>query len=244
MAVQTVTAPTRQPRERGLKSIAEFDEDARIGASEVLAYEALPCGLPQGTVALCWEDLGARVPKDGTDAGWGESIFPPFAQYAGASCYINDDDNFAEQARMVLEGGEEDLIVEKIDAWVTAEGTALTAQASATLALAEVEEALRDGYRGRGTILVSAYTATLLDAGGALKQKDGEIMTVTGSRVGIVAGVPKTGVIGMGAIKVVHSPMREYQAADHRANLDLAIAERIYTVLVDCDFAVRAAVTP
>lgn len=244
MAVQTVTAPTRLPREFGLKSVAEFDEDNRVGANQDVTYQALPCGLPQGTVALCWEDLGTRVAKTGTDAGWDQAIFDPFIQYAGASCFITPDDDFAEQARMTLEFGEEDAIVDKIADWSIASGTDLGEFATANIALAEVEEGLRTGYRGRGTILMSAYTAMVLNPG---LVSDGDYkVTPTGSRVGIVPGAPRLAIFGVGAIKVLRSPLREFQAPDLNGNVHLAIAERVYTALVDCNFAAYAtiAVTP
>lgn len=242
MATGTVTGPTRQPREFGLRSFVEFEEDARLGAHQVVNYEALPCGIPQSTVALCWEDLETQVAKEGDDAGWGSSIFDPFAAYAGASCWIGPDQRYAEQARAVLEAGIDDLMGPRLAAWVLAEGTDLTDQAKPNLALAEVEHALREGYRGRGTLLMSAYTAMILNPGLASAQ-DGVLGTGTGSRVAILPGLPKMAIIGTGAIKVVHSPIREFEAPDRGANIDLAIAEQIYTALVDCDFAVYANIT-
>ncbi len=240
MATQTVTGPTRKPRLYDLRSVMEFEEDSRLGAFQAVTYDPEPCGTPRTTIALCWEDQAEKGEKTGDGTDWANAIMDPFVQYAGVSCYMGEGQDFADRARAILDGGDDDEIGGRIAAWAIANGQAVDVGAKLGDALANVEQAIRAGYLGQGIILVNARTATILGESGGLSAKDGILQTPLGTPIAVSSEVGVGVVIGLGATKVVHSPTREHEANDHRNNTALAIAERIYTVLVDCDFAVHA----
>ena len=244
-----VSTPLRKARSGGIKSVVgDFVlEDRLAAAPEGIVYDLLGCGLPKPTRAGCYDTVVASAEKERGGVSVGESIAPPFAAYSGVECYLGGDQDgagtYLQQARDLLEQGEEHPVEENLWAW--AENATLTSTAGDLVgALASVEEAADGGYVGQPLILMSRYSATLLLAAGAIVREGGQLLTATGSPVLATSSVDPGVVAAVGWPTVYASPVISAQAPLLAENLDAAIAERVFSIAVDCDFRATSTVTP
>lgn len=243
--MQAVAAPVRKPQRGTLSDVADFQVDARVGASEDITFEQAPCAvLAKATRGLCWED----APDDKTSEGpvWNDAIAAPFALYQGTECYLSSEaeSEYSADALQALEQTQDAALALKVAAW--AEGGA-NAGAGATLvaSLAEVSDHLRENYVGEGIILASPYDINLLFAAGALEyDASGIPRTALDQPVLPVVGQDRSRISAVGAVGVRHSAGKAIAATDHETNTTLAIAERVYVIVVDCTYRSTSTVTP
>lgn len=246
---QMVQAPTRRPRAGGIKSVVpDFILETRlsvVNASGGLAWEDSGCGLPGFTRAGCYDDVVAQADKTYEGVIRYASIGDPFALYKGISCYIGGDDDrsYAEQARAIIEAGEDRLIEGNLATWAAGGPTA--DRATAIEALAHAEQYADANYVGQPVILMARETATILAGAGALVDgENGSLRTKQDTPV-IASGMIAAGVILVtGAIAVYANNILVGEANVLEDNLGYAIAERVYDVGVDCSFRYRVTITP
>jgi hypothetical protein len=177
---QLVTAPTRRPRVGGIKDVVAFTPEPRLSVafgSGGIAWEDAACGLPAATKAGCYDEAVAQADKTGDGPDWYGSILTgPFAQYKGVECWLGGDNEgakYEEQARAILEAGEDRMIEARLWAWAT-DGSTIAAAANLQIAVAALEDEADGAYVGQGIILMNRRDAEVAAAAGVIEYKDGE----------------------------------------------------------------------
>lgn len=244
---QKVTAPRRQAREGGIKSIiGEFVREDRLvlaGGAGGLVWEDTGCGLPATTKAGCFDEVTAQADKVGT----GPVVYEAgtvFALYKGVECHIGGDADgatFQAQAEAVLLAGEDRLVEGKLASW--ASGGAVTTRPSLAIAIATADQIADSLYVGRPVMLMSRYDADLAFGQGLLVFRDGILVTANGTPV-IANGLMAINAVAvLGWPEVYATTVRGYTTNDLPNNKTFAIAERLYSIGVDCDFRTVVTVT-
>lgn len=240
MAVQVpVLAPARQTRLGGIRAAATWVENARLGAAESVVYISDGCTFPQPAIGLCF---GEEVldEKYGDGIGQHTGIGEPFALYGGVECFIGPDSDFDERARRILVQGEDRVIESRITQWIGAAPSAGTFT-TVTDAIAAVETWSDSFYLGRPIIFMNRGDAVRASAEGSIEYGiDGLPYTVNGTPV-VASGSVDAGLIGTtGAITVLRSGIEDIQTIEHATNKQFAVAEAVYSIIVDCDWRYAA----
>ena len=242
---QLVPAPVRKPRSGGIKDVVgEFVRQDRLVVAQGIAWEDAGCGLPSGTPAGCYDDVVEPEDKVGSEVGQYQSIGEPFALYKGVECWIGGDgegDTYTQQAAAALEAGEDRRVEEKLTAWA---GNAATTGTFDSLldAIAGAEQAADLAYIGQPVIILNRADADRAYAARVLEREDGKLVTANGSPVLSTSMQPVGDVAAVGAIAVYASPVVSMHAQQLSQNVDMAIAERVYDIGVDCNFRYLASV--
>jgi hypothetical protein len=238
---QQVAPPQRRPRAGGIKSIVDaFINEPRlsvVNAAGGIAWEDAGCGLPSTTRAGCYDGVVPAADKVGTGPTQYTSIIPPFAQYKGVECYIggDSDGSYIDQAKAILEAGEERGVELRLYTWSKG-GPAATTN-SLDNAIATVDEHADANYVGLPIIIMSRFDADLAHQSGVLKRED-DGRLVTGNGTPVIS----TSAADNGTISIIGWPAVVAAVGMNRAeNIELAIAERVYAIGVDCNY--RYAVT-
>lgn len=240
---QLVTAPARKARTGGIKDIVTFTPEDRLGGpADLIVWDAPGCTFPTETRGGCYtlalgEDEDA-VAKTGVAPGQGQTVVPPFVQYAGVTCWLggdNEGDTYLTQADALLTAGEDRGVEAKLWDWAAgAEETSAIASLPAAIGAADTHA--DQSYVGQPVLLISRMNANLAVAAGVLTAKEGVLTTPTGMPVIASSEVPFDQIAVVGAIAVYATPIRAALGRDIRSNVDLAIAERVYSIGVDCDY--------
>ena len=236
-----VSAPTRAPREGGIKDIAEFRANDRLGIAAGITWQANGCAMPNTEELRCYAE---PAPADKTSEGISleDGIGAPFTVYAAVECLLGPDPDESERARQALDAGYDRVLEDRLWQWAQG-GTALAAGGSPIGAIARIEQALDSGYVGRGVIVMSRYDAVLADADGALHREDGKLYTINGTPVIATGEAPPGTVYGVGAIIVEHSETLVNEVEHLEYNKRYALAEAVYAIGVDCEFRVKSTST-
>lgn len=254
MALQ-VQAPTRRPRQGGIKAVVgEFVTENRLaavpGGATQIGWEDSGCGFPKTTRAGCYDDVVADAEKipDGVEIV--NIIGDPFARYKGVECWLGGDtlgSTYEEQARTAFEQGEDREVEEVLVAWAAAAATP-GAATSVVKAIGVADDYADENYVGQPVMLMSRDAANEAFAGGALAYRDGVLVTAAGTPVistgAFPAGVDDQTVMAIGMPAVYASDIIARMAIAHAENLAMAIAERVFAIGVDCEFRYAVLVTP
>lgn len=238
---ELVEAPARGTRRGGIKDVASFVNNDRIGATDLVSFLSDGCTFPLPAIGLCYGEVVAEE-KTSTGIDIIDGL-PPFALYAGVECYIAPDSDNAERARSLLEQGEDRPLEQKVMEWANG-GAPLVAGTSVTAAIANVEQAMDQQYPGVGVIMLSRGDAVLAGAQGSIETSaDGKLTTVLGTPVIASGWLPRGTAYGVGAITVLKSDVASVDTIDHRTNREWSVAEAVYSIIIDCAFRVHAAFT-
>jgi hypothetical protein len=158
-------------------------------------------------------------------------------------CYLGEgnDTEYSARAERQLRASEEHEVEAALIGWAEA-GTASGNATKVATAVALADEYADQKYIGRPVLIMSRFMAVIGDAEGVLKSDgDGNITTINGSPVVSrwVAAENKISVIGWPTVYA--SEVVVNAAYNQTQNREMAIAERIYAIAVDCLF--RAVVT-
>lgn len=239
-----VEAPTRAPRRGGIRSIAEFRTENRIGLGGTLVYVSPGCSMVVGEVVLCYPSPApeqAEKTRDGIDHN--DSVVSAFGGYYGVECWLDGED-YETAAREGLDRGEDRHIETALNAWLTAIAATDT-PASFVEAIALAEDNADSNYPGAPIIVMNRGDAVRAAAEDALDyDRDGNLWTPNGTRVLSSGSITAGSVSVVGALTVYHTDVNVNRTTDHVLNKEFAIAERVYSILVDCNLAARYAVTP
>lgn len=192
---------------------------------------------------------GGYVPdKEGSSPTQFTQAVGPFALYAGVTCWLggDQDGSYESQAVAKLDLLEERGIEAKLFDWAATQAGSPASSGSLIEAIAQVENAADKEYAGQPLIIMSRYAAQMAFQEGALDRENGQLVTGNGNPVLAVHqedADENVAVYAVGWPRVFASPVRAHRAPDLRANRDLAIAERVYAIAVDCDFAVTSEIT-
>lgn len=238
---QQVTAPRRQARQGGIRSIVgEYVIEPRLvlaAGTGGLAWEDTGCGLPSETKAGCF-DPAPQVDKDAEGPALYTTIEDPFALYKGVECFIGGDDegaSYEQQALSILDAGEDRGIEAKLVAWAEAAPDTATA-GSIVEAIGAADQYADNTYTHLPVIIISRADADAAKAAGVIEWRDGRFVTGNGTPV-LATGKATSGTVSViGWPEVYVSAAKSYQGLDKTANTALAIAERLYAIGVDCDF--------
>lgn len=222
-----------------------------IGVDGVVDYTGTPDGEQTFTYTAVGTAGGFYPPKEPGGVGQFEGIVAPFALFAGVECYLGGDDegaSYVEQARALLEQGEDREVESALWEWAAA-GDAITPAGSVetfATAIGELEEYADTAYVGLPVIILSRAAATLAKAEGVIVRDEGKLYTVNGVPVlatGAVGDEDQAKVSIIGQPAVYASDVVAYAAPKLAANRAMALAERVYTLGVDCDFRASIEVT-
>jgi hypothetical protein len=243
MAVQvSVAAPARQTRLGGIRAAATWVTNARIGAAEGVVYVSDGCSFPQPAIGLCFGET-VVAEKSGVGIDQYSGIGEPFALYGGVECFIGPDSDFPDRARNILIQGEDRAIEARLATWAAA-GTSVTG-GNIAASIAAVEQEADQDYLGRPIILMSRANAVLAAAAQAIEYGiDGLPYTVNGTPVVASGAITANAIYAVGAVTVLRSDVETIDTINHTVNTEWAVAEAVYSVIVDCNFRIYATVTP
>jgi len=240
-----VSPPQRQPRKGGIKSvIGEFTTTERLGAGAGIEWISQGCDLPKAAPGLCFVPNPVTGDKefDGIDRGAG----PIFGLYAGIECFLGPNSDYDQRARDLLSEGEGRGVEEVLWEWAAATGGAALPATSLVDAIAQAEESADSYYVGGPVMIMSRRVAVWARSVGALfggTAWDGDLWTANGTPVIATAAASDSQLSIMGWPTVYTSDMTVINAVDQTHNKEMAIAERIYAIAVDCAFIFTYAVT-
>jgi hypothetical protein len=239
----TVSSPERKARKGGIKSVVgEFQSMPRLAVANALQWVADGCELPKLAPGLCYADVPVEGPK--TFEGIGQGTGPIFALYAGVHCYLGSDTDYDTRARALLELGEDRGVEEALWEWLgtkSAPGPAV----SIVDAIGTLEEYADETYVGQPVIVMSRRAAVHARAAKAIlgNEETGELWTANGTPV-IATGAGNEDALYIAGWPTVYaSAFTDIQAYDPTVNQELAIAERVYGIAVDCEFVFAQAFT-
>lgn len=239
----TVPSPKRQARKGGIKSIVgEFEALPRLAVANALQWIADGCELPKAAPGLCYATVPVTGNKEfnGIDQGTG----PIFALYAGVRCYLGTTTDYADRSHALLEQGEGRAVEEVLVEWARAEAAGGAVFTSIVAAVAELEEVADTGYLGLPVLIMSRSTAVRARAEKAIIEggEDGKLFTANGTPVLATSAADDDELYVIGWPTVYASEFTDIQAYDQMVNQELAIAERVYGIAVDCGVSHKATI--
>jgi hypothetical protein len=238
-----VSPPRREPRKGGIKSVVgEFVSVPRLGAGAEIEWISDGCEFPQAAPGLCYATTPITDDKDFAGISGGSG--PIFGLYTGVHCYLGPNTDYETRARNLLDQGEGRGVEEVLWEYVNSAGGTGPAQTSWAGAIGQADEAADTLYVGRPIIMLSRYAAVQARAAKALfGDEDGNLWTANGTPVIASAAASDTVVVVMGWVTVYASAVTTTTGYDLTVNQEMALAERIYGIAVDCNFALHYAVT-
>lgn len=243
-ATHYVDAPRRSPRRGGIRSVAEFrTADSRLGLGGVIDFTSPGCGIAVGDVALCYPSPAqpqAEKTRDGIETLQG--IGPVFGVYAGVECFLGGSD-YESDATRLLDGGADRAIEAAINTWVTA-ATATGTAANLLEAVALADNTADAEYVGLPIILMNRGDVDRARAQDAVEgDGSGMLWTTNGTPVVGSAAFTAGTVAVVGGITVLEGASEVNRVANYELNTEYAIAERVYGVIVDCNYIDKWTVT-
>lgn len=243
--VQQVTAPPRKPRAGGIKDvIGEFITESRLAATTAIVWEDSGCGVNLAeTRAGCYDSITPIANKVATGVAELDGIGPSFARYAGVECFLGGDaggTSYEEQARARLLAAEDRAVEGVLATWAAA-GTAVTG-GNIVASIAALEQYADNNYIGQPILLMSRASAVIAHAARALTREGGRLISPNGTPVIATGARAATSISVIGGTAVYASPVVSARGMLWKKNTDLAIAERLYAIGVDCDFRATATV--
>lgn len=235
-----IDPPVRASRQGGIGTVATFRTNDRLAAAGGLTFQSDGCSFPQISQHLCY--VGEETPDDKAFGGIDlvGAIGAPFPLYAGVKCFAGPDADELERAERALRDGQDRGLEEQLAAWA-AGGVDVGGGAGAAGAIGQVEQALDDGYVGRGVILMSRADAVLAERS-LIRNADGSLETINGTPVIASGRVPSGTVYGLGAIVVESGNAESYETIDPTSNTHWALAEAVFAIAVDCEFRVSSTI--
>lgn len=231
-----IEAPARTPRLGGIRTVVpEFQAASRLGLGGELEFVSYGCGFPVDDIVLCYPS-GTQDEKTRTGVDTLNGIVSPFGLYAGVECYLEGLD-YLELAREHLELGEDRGVEKRInDYFVSLTGVAAT---SFIDAVAKAEQKADDEYLGRPVLWMNRGDAVRARAVKAIESDKGtgNLYSANGTPIVASAKITANSVAVTGAVSVHATTIEVNQSPMVTVNRQLAIAERIYAVALDCEFA-------
>lgn len=245
-----VEAPERQPRSGGIKSVTgEFTLNSRLAAEPGdIGWEDPGCSKPNATRAGCWDDVVAAEDKEPDGYIDLQIVTRPFARYVGKECFLggDDDQSYLDQAKALLTAWEDREVEAVLWEWAVDAATPGTA-ADIKAAIAVAEEYADANYVGQPVLLMSRRMASLA---GDVVEKDadtGLLGTKLGTPVIATGSAPDDDqdiIVILGRPRVYASAIVAQSVVKHTVNVEMAIAERVYAIGIDCAFRYAVDITP
>lgn len=241
-------APVRTPRVGGLSSVVgPYRDNPRLGVGGRVQFDPEQCGVTFGAVALCYnEGDPAQEEKTGAGIGAGLSISDNFGGYTGVQCYLNGEiETYGPMARAQLEAGQDRFLESRLFAWFSTGPQSTVTSLADAIANADAQADIE--YIGRPIMHLNRGDAVRAVGEGLLvtgSSGSGEIWTPNGTPVVSSARYESNAVAVSGAVAVEQSGIRVFEGLNITENTMLAIAERVYALLVDCEYRYTYFVEP
>jgi hypothetical protein len=236
-----IEAPARTPRPNRSLDVIPVED---VSGEHFIGFEyvADPCVFPNPVPQDCYVQIG---PAAGSSKSFGSPndwvATEVFGAYQGIECFLNGGiDDFQAIAQRVLEAGDHHVVDGAITAMLSAgSGTALTPPTSDVRgAIAALEQQLAEQVPGMGYIFLSPLVATYAIADHLLDDDDmnhGALTTHLGTPVVILTEASMKAVAyASGPINVWRGPVTVAQGPDLTHNKGSALAERLYSVAIEC----------
>lgn len=252
MADPTIYAepPARAERRGGLKTVAEFVTDSRVNTGALPQFISDGCSFPVDDIALCYPSPAAdQNDKEPTGIETLDAAVSPFGIFNAVECWLDAENgtDFESRAATLLEQGEDRAIEARLNTW--AQSVTATATISGGITPANLQEALARAeahadvnYLGAPVLLINRGDAVRIGAinfdtaDGVMRTKNGNLVLASGK-------ITASTVTAVGALTVLLSPVVANRAPTVKQNTEIAIAERVASILVDCRYAARYVVT-
>lgn len=228
-----VAPPQRKPRKGGIKSvIGEFNSVDRLPIGAGLEWIAEGCDFPKAAPGLCYVSNPVTDPKE--FAGIEHGAGPIFGLYTGVQCFLGPDSDFERRAQDALEQGEARGVEEVLWEWAVANALP-EASTSLVDAIAKADETADTFYLGQPVLFMSRRVAVWAKSVKALHgDENGNLWSANGTPVIASGSASDDKLFILGWPTVYGSDVTTTRVVDHTVNLDMAIAERIYGIAVDC----------
>jgi hypothetical protein len=239
-----IQPPVRKPRKGGIKSVTgEFISNPRLGVGGNIEWVSEGCNLPVPAPGLCYATTPVTGDKDfdGIDQGSG----PVFGLYVGVQCFLGPNEDYDRRATSLLDQGEDRGVEEVLWEWATTKAGAPLVAVNVVQGIAEAEEAADTLYIGQPVLVMARETAVRAAALNALDfDREGNLWTPNGTPVISTSAASGNTIVVIGWPTVYASTAVVTQVMDHTINQEMALAERVYALAVDCEFAVAYTVPP
>ena len=233
-----IEAPARQKRpytSLDVIPIHEVSNEHFVGYQ----YMADPCGFPSMLPQDCYVTYG---PAEGTPKGF-EDLGNPvvtdvFGAYQGIECYLNGGvDEFRALAERMLLNGEHRVVDGRL-VGLLGGATATTPAAAATIegAIGLLEQYLALEVPGQGYLYMGPVAATFAVSKNLLiRNIDGSLETYLGTPVIVLTEPSAAGTVwASGPVNLWRGPVVTTDAPDWTVNTARAIAERLYSLTIEC----------
>lgn len=240
-----VEPPRRNPRKGGIKSvIGDFVSVDRLPIGSEVEWIADGCEFPKAAPGLCF--VPNPVVEDKTFDGIAVGAGPIFGLYSGVECFLGPDNDFEARAQKALAEGEGRGVEEVLWEWAATIGGAPLPATTLVDAIAQAEESADSYYIGAPVMMMSRRVAVWARSVGALfggTAWDGDLWTANGTPVIASAAASDAQLSIFGWPTVYGSDVITTRVINHTVNREMAIAERVYGIAVDCSFIFNYAVT-
>jgi len=234
-----IQEPTRSPRLGGLRTVAEFVDTPRMAMGGELEWTTEGCAFPVDDIAFCYPTAQVQNTKTfDTGVETMQGSIAPFGLYVGVDCFLGGYD-YEAQATSLLRQGEDRMIEKRInDFFVSLTGIAV-ATGGLLEAVAKAEQDADNLYLGRPILWVNRGDAVRLRALKAIESDKGTSSLWTANGTPIVSSSKITAnTVGVtGATTIAQSGTEVNRVSVHTLNRERAIAEQVYAVAFDCEFA-------
>lgn len=237
-----IEAPARSPRLGGISTVAEFVTTPRLAMGGELEWVSEGCEFPVDDIAFCYPTPQVQNDKTfGTGLDAMQGSINPFGLYIGVDCFLGNNNDYDGQARRLLEQGRDRGIEKRVnDFFVSLTGIAVTtASGGLSQAVALAEQDADNLYLGRPVLWVNRGDAIRLRASKVIESVKGtaELYTANGTPIVASAKIAANSVGLTGAVTVAESEIVVNRVSVHTLNRERAIAEAVYAVAFDCEFA-------
>lgn len=238
-----ISPPERRPRLGGIKSvIGDFATAPHIAAAEALQWISDGCEFPKAAPGLCYPPN--PVTGDKTFVGIDDGTGPIFALYQGVQCYLDNDADYDTRAAELLSQGEDRGVEEVLWEYVMSTGGTGPAQTSWVGAIGQMDELADTLYLGQPVIMLSRAAAVQARAAKAIfgDEESGRLWTANGTPVIASAAAPDNVAAVLGWPSVYASEVVTVRTVVPIVNQEMALAERVYGIAIDCNYAHHYAV--
>lgn len=244
-----VPGPQRRPYVGGLLAVANVVDITDPHAAMGVQYDFNQCAMPVPAPGLCWSSVDPGGTKDNVIAPGVQDAPITGAIYAAAQCYAYDtrqgEADYEAQARDLLMGGES-FAMERVffDQYLDGATSFPAIDASLVGAIGTAEQVLGARYPGGGIIHMNRYLANqaaseylLLPTGTTVQGTEvanGAGYIANADESSLPTGTELTTIYATGLVTIWRGPIEVHVVTEPTTNTTLAIAERTFSMAVDC----------
>jgi hypothetical protein len=234
-----VEAPARTPRPNtslDVLPVHEVSNSHFVG----FTFHADPCAFPNALPKDCYIQIGSAAGTAKTFGDTGNDVNTQvFGVYQGIECFLNGGiEDFVALAGRVLENGEWRVVDGALAAQLATLATATTPATTTSIvtAIGILEQYLAAQVPGQGYLFMGPLAATFAASQHLLLTGiGGELTTYLGTPV-VVLTEPSMGNVmyASGPVNIWRGPVVANRAPDVTHNLGRGIAERLYSIAIEC----------